>query len=474
MPAQRGPVWENNQICLRLGFVLSIEFFHLSFHVFHYCALVYVLVTFVNLYVHYIIFCSPWDFVIVITWYLTAPWDRREDFLLMMPVEINRWRAAIGCFFVSLKRQSPMSKVFRPFSSLLLTFKLFWFCYNFIAISTLALPTTLILQFLAAHSIAMQLCFLPLFVHVHQFAKTVVYVTIELLKRIPLGVIILVRYKYVHCQYAYFNTACVACFILHLQWFVFRTILLSDDVETNPGPDTLDFCCWNLNSITAHDFLRVSLIEAYNSVYNYDLIGIVETHLDGTVDEERLSLDGYSLHKNNHPQNVKRGGVGLYVKDSLPSKHRPDLVTLPECVVCELQINRKKYFFVVVYRSPSQDQTEFDNFTINFELMLSKLHAENPFCVIITGDFNCRSTQWWEIDIEHSEGKLFEQITADIGLHQLISEPTHLIGDSKSCIDLIFTDQPNLITDYGVHPSLHEQCHHQIIYGKLSVGMEYQ
>ena len=44
------------------------------------------------------------------------------------------------------------------------------------------------------------------------------------------------------------------------------------------------------------------------------------------------------------------------------------------------------------------------------------------------------------------------------------------MGDSKSCIDLTFTDQPNLIIESGVHPSLHEQCHHQIVYGKLSVS----
>ena len=309
----------------------------------------------------------------------------------------------------------------------------------------------------------------------HHFAKIVLYVTAELLKRIPFGVIILVRHKnfalkQLHSQYAYFNIACIACFTLHIQWLVFRTILLSGDVETNPGPETLDFCCWNLNSITAHDFLRVSLIEAYNSVFNYDLIGIVETHLDNTVDNDRLTLDGYSFIKANHPQNVKRGGVGLYIKDSLPSKNRSDLVTLPECIVYEIQLNRKKYFFVVVYRSPSQNQTEFDNFTINFELMLSKMHAENPFCVIVTGDFNCRSTQWWENDTENHEGKLFEPLTSELGLHQLISEPTHLMGDAKSCIDLIFTDQPNLVIESGVQPSLHEQCHHQIVFGKLSVS----
>ena len=53
---------------------------------------------------------------------------------------------------------------------------------------------------------------------------------------------------------------------LHAQWLVLRTILHSGDVETNPGPETLNFCTWNLNSITVYDFLMVSLIEAYNAV----------------------------------------------------------------------------------------------------------------------------------------------------------------------------------------------------------------
>ena len=58
---------------------------------------------------------------------------------------------------------------------------------------------------------------------------------------------------------------------------------------------------------------------------------------------------------------------------------------------------------------------------------------------------------------------------SDLGLHQLISGPTHIICHSKPCIDLVFTDQPNLFVKFGIHLSLHEQCHHQIIYGELSV-----
>ena len=44
------------------------------------------------------------------------------------------------------------------------------------------------------------------------------------------------------------------------------------------------------------------------------------------------------------------------------------------------------------------------------------------------------------------------------------------MGDSKSCIDVIFTDHPNLYIDCGVHPSLHSQFHHQIIHARLSVS----
>ena len=44
---------------------------------------------------------------------------------------------------------------------------------------------------------------------------------------------------------------------------------------------------------------------------------------------------------------------------------------------------------------------------------------------------------------------------------------------SSSSIDLILTDQPNLIVDSGVHPSLHSDCYHQITHCRLSLNIEY-
>ena len=59
------------------------------------------------------------------------------------------------------------------------------------------------------------------------------------------------------------------------------------------------------------------------------------------------------------------------------------------------------------------------------------------------------------------------------GLQQLISDPTLLLLNSSSYIDLIFTDQPILIVDSGFHPSLHSKCHHLITYCRCNLTVEY-
>ena len=52
-------------------------------------------------------------------------------------------------------------------------------------------------------------------------------------------------------------------------------------------------------------------------------------------------------------------------------------------------------------------------------------------------------------------------LTAQFGLQQIIKERTHILAESFSCIDLIFTPHQNLVMESGVHSSLHLNCHHQ-------------
>ena len=82
------------------------------------------------------------------------------------------------------------------------------------------------------------------------------------------------------------------------------------------------------------------------------------------------------------------------------------------------------------------------------------------FLIDAIGDFNAKTTNWSKNDTTSCEGLKTEAITSQFGLQQLINEPTHLRGNSSSCIDLIFTSQPNLFMESGGHSSLHPNCHH--------------
>ena len=128
-------------------------------------------------------------------------------------------------------------------------------------------------------------------------------------------------------------------------WMSTLLILISNDIEQNPGPgyhkNFFNFMNWNLNSLATNDFARVQLIEAHNSLHNYDLISICETSLTDSLAPNVPELDGYTFEPANHPDNVTHGGVGLFYKNSLPIVIRRDL-SFNESIVTELKFGFKK------------------------------------------------------------------------------------------------------------------------------------
>ena len=147
---------------------------------------------------------------------------------------------------------------------------------------------------------------------------------------------------------------------------------------------------------------------------------------------------------------------------------------MKEGLVLEMNDNNKKMIVSVIYHSPSQNSREFDSFLLKFEQLLSDICTRKPTVSIITGDFNARSSSWWSDDINTSEGTNFYSLTSSNGFFQLINEPTHIQSNSSSCIDLLFTDQPNLAVNSGVHASLHPNCEHQIVDTSFNLNMGLQ
>ena len=99
---------------------------------------------------------------------------------------------------------------------------------------------------------------------------------------------------------------------------------------------------------------------------------------------------------------------------------------------------------------------------------MDSLFQNNLFLVVVIRNFNIKSSNWYYHGKSRSEGNTVDTITKQYGLHQMIKEPTHILDNSSTCIDLIFTSRSNLIIESGVYPSLHPNCHHHIVDAKFS------
>ena len=85
---------------------------------------------------------------------------------------------------------------------------------------------------------------------------------------------------------------------------------------------------------------------------------------------------------------------------------------------------------------------------------------------LLTGPFDARSPEWWKNDHTAAEGLQVESLTSFYVLTQVISQPTPILPTSNSCIDVVFTNQLNLIIESDVHTPLLPNCYHQFVFTK--------
>ena len=130
-------------------------------------------------------------------------------------------------------------------------------------------------------------------------------------------------------------------------------------------------------------------------LYISTILCLSETYLDSSIPSDHVCVDleGYKVVCADHPNNVKRGGVCISYKESLPVR----VINLPylqEALLLELNDQNKKIIISSLYRSPSQNSEELESFLTNFEHLLSDINARKPSVSVILGDFNARSTSW--------------------------------------------------------------------------------
>ena len=208
--------------------------------------------------------------------------------------------------------------------------------------------------------------------------------------------------------------------------YIYSFLQCHKDNELKPGPrklkiNSFSICHWNLNSLAAHNFWKLTQLIAYNSTYKHDFIFLVETYVDSSIPDNLIDIEGYELILADHLDNIKRGGGCIYYKGSLPvqiiNQHY-----LKEALLLEMNYNNKKVIVSVIYRSPSQSTYEFDSFISNFKVFLNDINNRKLSLSAVTGDFDSRSSSWWSKDTGTIERLKFFSLTSSNELSQLINE----------------------------------------------------
>ena len=133
----------------------------------------------------------------------------------------------------------------------------------------------------------------------------------------------------------------------------FLLVLMSGDVEINPGPsttaDTQSISVLHLNIRSLRnkiEFIKDHFIE-------YDILCFTETHLSDTVTDDLLFIEGFSIFYRKDRTN-HASGIMIYISNNVISRRLEELET-PNLDTIWVEIKDKNECFLLctVYRQPS-------------------------------------------------------------------------------------------------------------------------
>jgi len=211
----------------------------------------------------------------------------------------------------------------------------------------------------------------------------------------------------------------------------------SDNILKPLKTKGLKICNLNIRSmVNKMDQLRLLVKPQY-----VDIFTICETWLDPGITDEEISIDGYTVIRND--RNRHGGGVAIYIRENIPFEiinnkdNIYDIEILP--VIINLE-NSPKFVLSCIYRPPSASQ-EYFNKLIDCLESLQTINGE----LIIIGDLNIH----YEFD-ENLSSNGAHYIEKLLGCKQLINKSTRITNNTETLIDHIYTSFPERHSKSGV------------------------
>ena len=189
--------------------------------------------------------------------------------------------------------------------------------------------------------------------------------------------------------------------------------------------------CANIQGLTNN----LAELEPIIEECDFDFLILTETHETEDTPNSATEIKNYKAIK--CLSNSRRtGGTNIYVKNKtkiikLFEKYIESKIWI---LAVKCNFNNAEIIIVGVYRSPNSSEREFcDIFNECCEVL-----TERQAKIVFAGDFNI---DWMQNSTYKRE---IESTLNDNGLRQIVSEPTRITVNTKTLIDLVITNVPEI------------------------------
>ena len=251
-------------------------------------------------------------------------------------------------------------------------------------------------------------------------------------------------------------------------------IVISNMSLLNPGPQTIQglncffhnihgLVTYNTLGLTSPDLNITKILElqAYIFENKPDIIILNETWLKPAIKSEEIIPGGsYKIFRrdmspDSHPTDplnpkkfkVNGGGVLIAVKNSL-DLHPKVIASKSQAEILSIEVtlsNKKKVSLSTLYRVGTLGLPNLTEVKQHLIKVFKDKKYKNNF---IVGDFDLDTVNWQNYTATSNVQTSYLNLFLDLGLTQIISEPTHKCGN---ILDLLLTDSPLLVTNQKIH-----------------------
>ena len=181
---------------------------------------------------------------------------------------------------------------------------------------------------------------------------------------------------------------------------------------------------------------KIDELRCLQLLCRFELIVITGTHLDKTVRDEALQIEGMKLLRLDR-KGRKGGGCMLYYNEHLQATLRRDLfINGLEAICLQVKFSNTSALFSVMYRPPD------DNYFFRLiEQSLEKAWLKSA-CTILLGDFNCDFSTREDCNRNSTKLRLIFEM---FYIENVIKTATRITLTSRTRIDLIVTTRKDSV-----------------------------